>query len=222
MPRGLRLDRLGILWTLYFVQGLPFGFQATALPVYLRSAGMTLEGVGLATALALPGRSNPSGPRSSIAMAAPGSGGGSPGSCHSRRCSRSTCFAACEGRRAKDSRRSSGLVLAMNLLAATMDIAVDGFAVEVLRPRRARPRQHCAGRRLQGRGCSTGGGLLVWASGNDRLERALRRHGRARSAMSLSGDRSPGTRTRSLPGQCGRRRRDRRTGARSSPRCAAQ
>ena len=54
MPRGLRLDRLGILWTLYFVQGLPFGFQATALPVYLRSSGMSLAGVGLATALALP------------------------------------------------------------------------------------------------------------------------------------------------------------------------
>ena len=54
MPRAVRFGRLGILWTLYFVQGLPFGFQATALPVYLRSAGMTLAGVGLATALALP------------------------------------------------------------------------------------------------------------------------------------------------------------------------
>ena len=48
------LGKLGILWTLYFVQGLPFGFQATALPVYLRDAGMSLTGIGLATALALP------------------------------------------------------------------------------------------------------------------------------------------------------------------------
>src|SRR5262249_28723833 len=51
-PRLVR--KLGILWTLYFVQGLPFGFQATALPVYLRAAGLSLASVGLASALALP------------------------------------------------------------------------------------------------------------------------------------------------------------------------
>ena len=45
--------RLAILWVLYFVQGLPFGFQATALPVYLREAGVSLTGIGLVTALAL-------------------------------------------------------------------------------------------------------------------------------------------------------------------------
>src|SRR3954462_7362974 len=48
------LRKLGILWTLYFVQGLPFGFQATALPVYLRAAGLSLTGIGLASALSLP------------------------------------------------------------------------------------------------------------------------------------------------------------------------
>ena len=50
VPRPGRFGRLGILWSLYFVQGLPFGFQATALPVSLRSEGMSLAGVGLATA----------------------------------------------------------------------------------------------------------------------------------------------------------------------------
>ena len=46
--------KLGILWALYFVEGLPFGFQATALPTYLRDAGVSLTGIGLATALAVP------------------------------------------------------------------------------------------------------------------------------------------------------------------------
>lgn len=42
---------LGLLSSLYFVQGLPFGFQATALPVYLREEGLSLTGIGFATAL---------------------------------------------------------------------------------------------------------------------------------------------------------------------------
>ena len=46
--------KLVILWALYFVQGLPFGFQATALPVYLREAGLSLTAIGFATALSLP------------------------------------------------------------------------------------------------------------------------------------------------------------------------
>jgi len=41
--------KLWILWPLYFVQGLPFGFQATALPVYLREAGLSLTAIGFAT-----------------------------------------------------------------------------------------------------------------------------------------------------------------------------
>ncbi len=54
VARGGFARKLAILWSLYFVQGLPFGFQATALPVYLRAAGVSLAGVGFATALALP------------------------------------------------------------------------------------------------------------------------------------------------------------------------
>ena len=56
------------------------------------------------------------------------------------------------------------LVLAMNLLAATMDIAVDGFAVDVLTTREL---GHGNIAQVVGykAGMLTGGGLLVWASG---------------------------------------------------------
>ena len=164
VPRPLRLDRLGILWTLYFVQGLPFGFQATALPVYLRSSGMTLEGVGLATALALPWSLKP--------LWAPlidryG---------HARIGRRKswilplqallavTCFAAAKVSPSAGLAPLLWLVLAMNLLAATMDIAVDGFAVDVLSTREL---GHGNIAQVVGykAGMLTGGGLLVWASG---------------------------------------------------------
>ena len=46
--------KLAILSTLYFVQGLPYGFQLIALPVYLRAEGMSLTGIGFASALSLP------------------------------------------------------------------------------------------------------------------------------------------------------------------------
>ncbi|MCU0822872.1 MAG: MFS transporter [Spirochaetes bacterium] len=43
-----------LLLLLYFSQGLPFGFQATALPVYLRSCGVSLTAIGLAGFAAAP------------------------------------------------------------------------------------------------------------------------------------------------------------------------
>jgi MFS family permease len=47
-------SKIAFLSALYFVQGLPFGFQANALPNYLRSSGVSLTHIGLAGALALP------------------------------------------------------------------------------------------------------------------------------------------------------------------------
>ncbi len=164
MPRGLRLDRLGILWTLYFVQGLPFGFQATALPVYLRSSGMSLAGVGLATALALPWSLKPLwaplidrygnarlGRRKSWILPL-------------QALLALTCFAAAKVPPNDGLAPLLWLVLAMNLLAATMDIAVDGFAVDVLTTREL---GHGNIAQVVGykAGMLTGGGLLVWASG---------------------------------------------------------
>jgi hypothetical protein len=161
------MGKLGILWTLYFVQGLPFGFQATALPVYLRSAGMSLQGVGLATALALPW--------SLKILWAPlvdRYGGGRLGRRRSWILPLQFLLAAtCAAAALVPPGDSPGgltpilvLVLAMNLFAATLDIAVDGLAVDVLE----------IGELGYGNvaqvvgykaGMLTGGGLLVWASG---------------------------------------------------------
>ncbi len=164
MPRGSRIGRLGILWVLYFVQGLPFGFQATALPVYLRTAGMSLEGVGLAAALALPW--------SLKILWAPlvdRFGGGRYG----RRKSwilplqlllAVTCGAAALVPPHEGLTPILVLVLAMNFFAATMDIAVDGLAVDVLERSEL---GHGNVAQVVGYkvGMLTGGGVLVWASG---------------------------------------------------------
>ena len=152
-----------LLTALYVVQGLPFGFQASALGAYLRSEGVSLTHVGLAGALALPWSlkllwapwvdrwgSSRFGRRRSwivpmqalLALA---------------------CVAAALLPTHGGLGPLLGLVLAMNLFAATMDIAVDGLAVDVLRGRALG-----AGNAIQVVGYKTGmligGGLLVWAS----------------------------------------------------------
>lgn len=164
MPRGLRLDRLGILWTLYFVQGLPFGFQATALPVYLRSSGMSLAGVGLATALALPWSLKPLWAPLIDRFGSPRLGRRKSWILPLQALLALTCFAAAKVPPNEGLAPLLWLVLAMNLLAATMDIAVDGFAVDVLSTREL---GHGNIAQVVGykAGMLTGGGLLVWASG---------------------------------------------------------
>ncbi len=163
MAQGLP-RKLTILWALYFVQGLPFGFQATALPVYLRSAGMSLTGIGLATALAIPWMlkifwaplvdrygSERFGRRRSwivplqFALAV------------------STALAAYANPE-EQLTPLLVLVLIMNLCAATMDIAVDGLAVDLLAERELGKGNiaQVVGYKV---GMLTGGGLLVWASG---------------------------------------------------------
>jgi MFS family permease len=158
------LRKLGILWTLYFVQGLPFGFQATALPVYLRDAGMSLVGIGLVTALALPWMLK-------VLWAPLVDRYGSPRL--GRRRSwilplqallAATCAAAAF---VTPDRRLTALlllVLLMNVLAATLDIAVDGLAVDLLElPELGHGNiAQVVGYKA---GMLTGGGLLVWASG---------------------------------------------------------
>lgn len=46
--------KLGVLASLYFSQGLPFGFFTQALPVLLRREGFSLGAIGLSSLLALP------------------------------------------------------------------------------------------------------------------------------------------------------------------------
>ncbi len=156
--------KLAILWALYFVQGLPFGFQATALPVYLRSSGMSLAGIGLATALAIPWMlkifwaplvdrygSERFGRRRSwivplqFALAV-------------------CCALAAYVHPDEHLTPLLVLVLLMNLCAATMDIAVDGLAVDLLAERELGKGNiaQVVGYKV---GMLTGGGLLVWASG---------------------------------------------------------
>ncbi|MEE8278241.1 MAG: MFS transporter [Thermoanaerobaculia bacterium] len=156
--------KVGILWTLYFVQGLPFGFQATALPVYLRAAGVSLTGIGLATALAVPWMlkvfwaplvdrygSRRFGRRRSWIV---------PLQLGLAVC----CAAAALVPPSGGLRPLLLLVLLMNLFAATMDIAVDGLAVDLLEvPELGKGNiAQVVGFKI---GMLTGGGLLVWASG---------------------------------------------------------
>jgi MFS transporter, PAT family, beta-lactamase induction signal transducer AmpG len=156
-------SRLWLLCALYFVQGLPFGFQVTALPVYLRSRGVSLAALGFAGALSLPwmlkalwaplvdryGSTRVGRRRSWILPMQAG------------------LALACAGAAYAAGRDSLplllGLILVMNFFAATQDIAVDGFAVDLLRPEELGlgNTAQVVGYKL---GMLTGGGLLVWAS----------------------------------------------------------
>ncbi|MFP2928417.1 MFS transporter [Pyxidicoccus sp. 3LG] len=156
-------SRLALLSALYFVQGLPFGFQANALPVYLRSQGMSLTAIGFASALWLPW-----GIKALWAPAVDRYGSPRIG----RRKSwilpmqaglAATCAAASLVTSPEFLPVLLGLCFLMNLFAATQDIAVDGFAVDTLRPDELGPANtaQVVGYKL---GQLTGGGLLVWAS----------------------------------------------------------
>ena len=46
--------KLGLLGSLYFSQGLPFGFFTQALPLLLRKQGVALGVIGTSSLLALP------------------------------------------------------------------------------------------------------------------------------------------------------------------------
>ncbi|WP_426749558.1 MFS transporter [Myxococcus sp. Y35] len=156
-------SRLALLGVLYFVQGLPFGFQSTALPVYLRSQGVSLTTIGLLGALWLPWALK--------ALWAPlvdRYGSARVG----RRKSwilpmQAGLTASCAAAAFVSSKDALpvllGLIFLMNLFAATQDIAVDGFAVDMLRPSELGlgNTAQVVGYKL---GALTGGGLLVWAS----------------------------------------------------------
>ena len=48
------MKKIILLGAMYFVQGLPFGFQAKALPLLLREQGASLTLIGMVGVLALP------------------------------------------------------------------------------------------------------------------------------------------------------------------------
>jgi RhtX/FptX family siderophore transporter len=53
-PEGSAAAKLTLLGSLYFAQGLPFGFFTQALPVMMRKSGFSLSEIGLASLLAVP------------------------------------------------------------------------------------------------------------------------------------------------------------------------
>ncbi len=128
MARPVRT--LSVLSALYFTQGLPFGFQALALPVYLRQSGVALTTIGLLGLLSVPWLVKPVwGPlvdrygtrrRWIVPLQ-----GGLALTCAAAALSPPTSHAGMVA--------LLGLVFLMNLCAATQDVAVDGLAVDLLR-----------------------------------------------------------------------------------------
>ncbi len=155
--------KIGLLAALYFAQGLPFGFQANALGLYLTALGLSMERVSLARALALPwllkalwapfvdrlgnerfGRRKSWIVPMQVLLAL-------------------TCAAAAFVTPKEHLMAFLLLVLLMNLFAATQDVAVDGLAVDVLEPEElgAGNGAQVVGYKI---GMAVGGGVLVAAS----------------------------------------------------------
>jgi len=152
-----------LLSLLYLSQGLPFGFQATALPIYLRNQGVSLAAIGFASALAAPWLlkalwaplvdrywSPRIGKRKSWIIPL-----------------QIILFLTIFSASLVDPSQGMTLLLVqvflMNLAAATQDIAVDGLAVDILGDR-----ELGYGNAAQVVGYKAGmilsGGLLVWLS----------------------------------------------------------
>ncbi|MBN1204439.1 MAG: MFS transporter [Myxococcaceae bacterium] len=159
----LSASKLGLLSTLYFVQGMPFGFQSTALPIYLWQQGVSVTGISFLGALSLPWLLKPLwaplverygseriGHRKSwilplqVALAG-------------------TYLAASLATSPEAIPALLGLVFLMNLFAATQDIPVDGIAVDLLKSEDLGWGNaiQVVGYKL---GSLAGGGLLGWAS----------------------------------------------------------
>jgi MFS transporter, PAT family, beta-lactamase induction signal transducer AmpG len=125
--------RLAVLSALYLAQGLPFGFQSFALPIFLRRQGVSLTAIGFLGALSLPwllkpiwaplvdrfGRTRRAWIVPLMAILA------------------ATCAAAAlpDPSTRVGLAMLLGLVFTMNLVAATQDIAVDGLAIDLLGPK---------------------------------------------------------------------------------------
>lgn len=147
---------------LYLVQGLPFGFQVSALPIFLREQGVGLAAIGYSTALAAPWAL-----KILWAPLIERYGG------HRGRRVRwivplqlgmAVGFGVASMLEIPDQLGALMVVLlVLNALAATQDIAVDGLAVDLLPPS-----ELGVGNAAQVVGYKVGmllaGGVLVWAS----------------------------------------------------------
>jgi RhtX/FptX family siderophore transporter len=152
--------RFTLLGSLYFAQGLPFGFFVQAIPVILRSQGYSLEAIGLTSLLAAPWalkflwapivdrRWWPRiGRRRSWILAMQLAG--------------VVVLTALAATPAADSIAAlMAAMIVLNLVAATQDIATDGMAVDILPPaeRGFANGLQVAGYRI---GMIVGGGVLL-------------------------------------------------------------
>jgi MFS transporter, PAT family, beta-lactamase induction signal transducer AmpG len=155
--------RLGLLASLYFCQGLPFGFFTQSLPVVLRENGFSLGAIGLSSLLALPWAL-----KFLWAPALDRHGNGRLGRRRSWILPLQLGTVAVLVVLAATPVSMNGLmaaVLLLNLLAATQDIATDGLAVDLLgaRERGLGNGLQVAGYRV---GMIVGGGALLILQGH--------------------------------------------------------
>lgn len=161
--KKLSPSKLGLLSTLYFVQGMPYGFQLTALPIYLWQHGVSVTGIGLLGALWFPWLLKPLwaplverysseriGRRKSWILPLQGA-------------LSVTCLAASFATSPEAIPVLLALVFLMNLFAATQDIPVDGLAVDLLKDQDL-GRGNAVQVGAYKLGAVAGGGLLGWAS----------------------------------------------------------
>ena len=161
--RSSRPVLLATLGSLYLVQGLPYGFQAEALPSLMAERGVTLQSIGFSSALAAPWMC-----KAFFAPLVDRFGSSRIGRRKSWILPLTALLAATAVAAAFVANRPSfgpllALIFLMNLFAAAQDIAVDGLAVDILRPE-----ELGAGNSIQVIGYRMGmilsGGVLVYAS----------------------------------------------------------
>ncbi|MBK8259209.1 MAG: MFS transporter [Polyangiaceae bacterium] len=160
LPQRSTFLKLGLLGSLYFSQGLPFGFFVQALPVLLRKKGFSLSEIGLSSLLALPWALKfiwaPAVDRYSFSRL---------GRRKSWILPLQIATVIVLGILAASTFQGSmnvlmAAVLVLNFLAATQDIATDGLAVDLLLPHE---RGFANGLQVAGYrvGMIVGGGVLL-------------------------------------------------------------
>lgn len=148
--------KVGVLTVLYAAQGLPFGFQSNALPLYLGELNLSYTQIGFARALALPWAL-----KALWASLVDRYGGRKTWIIGAQLLLTATCVVAAFFPLSEATLAPFlGCVLLMNLFAATQDIAVDGLAVDLLAPAElgAGNAAQVVGYKV---GILTGGSLLV-------------------------------------------------------------
>lgn len=134
MRRADAAKKLGLLATLYFSQGLPYGFFTQAVPVLLRKSEYSLGGIGLASFLALPWALKFLWAPLVDRTALPGLGKRKSWILPIQAVTALLLLALAATLREGAFALMLSAVFVLNLLAATQDIATDGLAIDMLAP----------------------------------------------------------------------------------------